>query len=149
MPTFNYQFTVNGPIERVRRFHSSTDILKRLTPLPLFVQIHEFGEMAEGMIARFTIWFGPLPLRYRVIHIDVGENGFTDVQLEGPMADWRHTHRFEPLSAERTRIHEHIEYEFPRGLRGLFARLAFSKPALYGLFTYRRLVTTLGVRRAA
>ena len=25
----------------------------------MFVQIHSFGEMEEGMIADFTLWLGP------------------------------------------------------------------------------------------
>ncbi len=147
MPVFRYTFTVDAPLEAVSAFHHSTDVLKRLTPPPLWVQIHHFGPMVEGMVAEFTLWVGPLPLRWRARHIEVGPHGFTDVQASGPLASWRHTHRFTPESPGRTRIEEHIEYDYPNGWRGLLARLLFNPAGLYALFTYRQLATRRGVQR--
>ncbi len=138
---FTYQFDVNAPLAAVSQFHSRTDILRKLTPPPVFVQIHDFGEMREGMIADFTMWFGPFPIRWHAEHINVSENGFTDVQRQGLMAKWEHTHRFEALTADKTRLHERIEYEYPSGWRGIAARLLFNKPGLYALFFYRKLIT--------
>lgn len=148
MPHFDYVFTVDAPLSAVADFHHSTDILKRLTPPPMFVQIHEFGAMREGMVARFTLWLGPIPLRWRARHENVGPNGFTDVQEEGPLATWRHTHTFSAESPTRSRVHEHIDYTHRPGLPGLFTRLLFSQAGLTGLFTYRRLVTQRALRHS-
>ncbi len=147
MPTFDYAFVVDAPLAAVSAFHQSTDILKRLTPPPMFAQIHDFGEMREGMVARFTLWLGPIPLRWQARHVDVGPNGFTDVQERGPLAAWRHTHHFSAESPTRTRIHEHIEYTHRPGLPGLFTRLIFGRIGLHALFTYRQLVTRRTLRR--
>ena len=52
----------------------------------------------EGAVADFTLWFGPLPLRWTAVHSEVSaQHGFTDTQQRGPLASWRHTHRFEAL----------------------------------------------------
>jgi ligand-binding SRPBCC domain-containing protein len=146
MPTFDYTFTVDAPLSAVADFHSRTDILKRLTPPPLFVQVHEFGEMRDGMVAKFTMWFGPVPVRWRAEHVDVNDHGFTDIQRQGPLATWRHRHQFSAESSGKTRIHEHIEYTHPGGVRGIFTRLFFGKPGLYALFTYRKLITRWSLR---
>lgn len=149
MSIFTYSFTVNAPLEAVGRFHSRTDILRRLTPPPIFVRIHRFGAMEEGMMAEFTMWFGPVPVRWRAEHINVGPHGFTDVQWEGPMETWKHTHRFLAESPTVTRIFEHIDYTYKPGWRGWLARLVFNKPGLYALFTYRKLITRWSLRRSA
>ena len=146
MPIFDYRFTVNAPLADVAQFHSRTDILKKLTPPPLFVQIHDFGEMAEGMVAEFTMWLGPIPLRWKAEHINVSETGFTDVQREGPLESWAHTHRFSAETPSQTTIHEHIEYTHPAGAKGLFTRAFFGKPGLFALFNYRKLITRWSLR---
>lgn len=147
MPTFNNTFTVNAPLQAVADFHSRTDILKKLTPPPLFVQIHDFGEMEEGMIANFTMWFGPIPVRWIAKHVNVSATGFSDVQQQGPLKTWAHTHRFVEASPNVTAVHDSIEYTHPDGWRGLLTRLMFGKPNLKFLFFYRMLVTRYYVRK--
>ncbi len=141
MPVFNYTFTVNAPKATVAAFHHDTTVLKKLTPPPIFVQIHDFEPLAESSVAQFTLWFGPIPIHWEAIHTNVDDSGFTDTQARGPLKRWQHTHRFSELDAEVTLVSEHIEYEYEPGLRGLPGRLLFSKPALYLLFTARRVIT--------
>lgn len=141
MPTFDYRFTVNAPLTAVSAFHHDTRVLKTLTPPPVFVQVHKFEPLGEGSQAEFTMWFGPIPLRWQAVHSDVSVNGFTDTQVSGPLQSWRHTHRFTAVTPNITEIHEHIEYTYPPGLRGLFSRLFFNKAGLTFLFTARKLIT--------
>ena len=135
MPVFDYSFDVAAPVEAVAAFHEDTRVLRRLTPA--YVQIHRFDPLADGAVAEFTVWFGPIPIRWRAVHRDVGPNGFTDIQDDGPLAAWVHTHRFEATGSQTSRVVEHIEYEYERGLRGVFGRLFFGPPALAALFWYR------------
>lgn len=146
MPSFTHQFTVNAPLQTVADFHSRTDILKQLTPPPLFVQIHDFGEMREGMIADFTMWFGPVPIRWKARHVNVSPTSFTDVQQQGPAEKWVHTHTFVEENGATT-VQDSIEYAHKSGLPGLFTRLMFAKPNMLFLFTYRKWVTRRGVRK--
>ncbi len=148
MTIFRNKFTVNAPLKAVADFHSRTDVLKKLTPPPLFVQIHDFGEMKEGMIADFTMWFGPVPIRWVAKHIDVNEYGFSDVQQQGPLETWGHTHRFSADSPTVTTVHDSIEYTHPAGWRGILTRLMFGKANLKLLFFYRMLVTRYYVGKA-
>jgi ligand-binding SRPBCC domain-containing protein len=141
MPIFDYQFTVHSPLRTVRDFHRDTSALKRLTPPPTFVQLHGIEPLAEGSVSEFTLWVGPLPLRWKAVHCDVSEEGFTDVQAEGPARKWEHTHSFHAITEDTTQIREHIDYEHRRGIWGVVTRVLFSRPNLYLMFTYRKLAT--------
>ncbi len=141
MTTFTYSFTVNAPLTAVSAFHHDTRALKTLTPPPIFAQIHHFEPLAEGAVAEFTLWFGPLPVRWTAVHSGVSENGFTDTQVSGPLQSWQHTHTFTAVSPTATRIDEHIAYSHDDGRRGLLSCLLFNRPALYLLFTARQVIT--------
>ncbi len=147
MAEFHYQFEVDAPVEQVRAFHHDTRALRRLTPPPMVVQLHRVDPLGEGSISQFTLWLGPIPIRWTALHQEVGPQGFTDVQVQGPMAAWRHTHRFEPLPGGRTRVVEHILYRHPPGWRGLLTRLLFGRVGLQLLFTWRRWATRSALGR--
>lgn len=147
MLTFDYTFTINAPLQAVSDFHHDTRVLKKLTPPPIFVQIHSFEPLGEDSVADFTMWFGPFPVRWQAIHSNVSVNGFTDTQASGPLKQWQHTHRFTAVSPHKTQVHEHIEYAHDHGWRGLISRLLFAKPGLYLLFTARKWLTRWHVRR--
>lgn len=141
MKTFNYEFTVAAPLAAVSNFHHNTRVLKKLSPPPIFVQIHRFEPLAEGSEAEFTLWFGPLPLRWLAVHSNVSLNGFTDTQAKGPLKSWQHTHRFTAISPTQTQVQEHIEYSHHAGLKGLFTKILFNHVGLFFLFTARKLLT--------
>ena len=147
MPVFTYQFTVNAPLTAVRDFHQDTSALKKLTPPPLWAQIHTFEPMAEGSKADFTLWFGPVPVRWQAVHFNITDNGFTDRQERGPLNSWQHTHRFTAVNHTTTRVKDQIQYEYPAGWRGLFCRLLFNKPGLTVLFTGRKLLTRHHIKK--
>jgi ligand-binding SRPBCC domain-containing protein len=148
MNQFQYQFTVSAPVTAVAQFHKDTTILKKLSPPPIFVQIHAFEPLAEGSKADFTMWFGPLPLRWLAVHSDVDpRHGFTDTQQTGPLAFWQHTHRFTAVDETTTLVTESIQYRHDRGRRGLLSRLLFNRPGLFLLFSYRKWRTRWECRR--
>ncbi len=149
MAVFDYQFTVHASLEAVQEFHRDTRALKRLTPPPTLVQLHQVDPLGEGSVSTFTLWIGPLPLYWKAVHRDVSPRGFTDVQAEGPLAKWQHTHTFTPLATDVTQIKEHIEYQHKEGLRGLLTRLLFARPNLYLMFAFRKYATRWHLRRAA
>jgi ligand-binding SRPBCC domain-containing protein len=89
MPVFDYKFTVHASLQELSDFHRDTSALKKLTPPPTIVQLHESEPMEEGSVSRFTLWVGPLPLRWKAVHRGVSERGFTDVDVHIPKT--RHT----------------------------------------------------------
>ncbi|MBT8241842.1 MAG: hypothetical protein KJN63_11505, partial [Acidimicrobiia bacterium] len=109
--------------------------------------VHSMEPLGEGSVSRFTIWAGPIPLRWEATHRNVTEAGFTDVQTDGPMARWEHTHTFRPLNLETTEVQEHIEYQHAGGFWGVVTRVFFAPPALKALFAYRRFQTVRHCKR--
>ena len=147
MTIFDFSFTVEASLSEVAGFHHDTSVLKRLTPPPIFAQIHTFEPLGEGSKAAFTLWFGPVPIRWEAVHTNVDQNGFTDTQVRGPLKRWRHTHRFAAINDSTTRVDEHIEYEHHAGLKGVASRLLFSRLALSFLFIARMLITKRHLQR--
>jgi ligand-binding SRPBCC domain-containing protein len=146
---FDYSFTVQAPLAAVGQFHHDARALPRLTPLPIRVQLHRVDPLGEGSVADFTLWFGPLPVRWVAIHSQVHPlRGFTDTQQSGPLKFWRHAHHFEALDANTTRVTEHIEYEHHAGWRGWLSRALYNPLALGGLFRYRAWATRQALRGA-
>ena len=147
MEVFERRFRVRASLRAVSAFHKSTKALKVLTPPPMMVQLHRGGEVADGAEAEFTLWLGPLPIRWVARHEDVRSDGFVDVQVRGPLRFWRHSHNFIPLHSGGVEVHDRVEFAHDSGLRGIWTRILFSKPALYGLFLYRAFRTQRGARR--
>ena len=148
MPTFSFEFQVNAPVKAVAAFHYGADAFKKLSPPPIFAQIHDFPPVAEGSEAEFTLWIGPLPLRWRAMHRDVTAQGFTDIQQSGPLQSWQHVHRFIAVSPTTTRVADHIRYSHKTGWRGLLSRILFNPFGLFALFTARKWLTRWHTRRA-
>lgn len=105
MRKFEHQFVVEAPIERVADFHRDARALRLLTPPPVIVQFHMVQPLREGSVADFTMWLGPIPVRWVAVHHDIDElKGFTDSMMKGPFEAWVHQHRFEAMDLKRTRI---------------------------------------------
>lgn len=142
MKTFDFNFIVHSPLVDVAEFHRDTRALRRLSPPPVYVQLHRIDPMAEGSISEFTLWFGPLPIRWTAQHSSVDPLlGFTDTQIHGPMKSWIHTHKFSEERIGFTRISEHIEYDHFEGARGILTRLLFTPFGLRMTFLYRKFAT--------
>jgi ligand-binding SRPBCC domain-containing protein len=147
MQTFDYEFTVNAPRSAVSNFHHDTSILKKLTPPPIFIQIHQFDALADGSTAELTMWFGPIPIPWTAVHSNVSEAGFTDTQTIGPLKHWQHTHQFLAASDQQTLVKEHVEYDYEKGFKGVLSRLFFNRTGLFLLFTARKWLTRWHVSR--
>lgn len=143
MAVFEDRFRVKATLEAVSFFHKDTRTLQRLTPPPVIVQIRHIEPLAEGSKSAFTLWFGPLPVRWLAVHSHVDpRSGFTDTQAQGPMKQWIHTHHWQASEAGMTvtDMVEHVVYEHHPGLRGLLSQLLFAPPLLKFMFAYRRRV---------
>ncbi|HIF00674.1 MAG: hypothetical protein ABGZ23_21735 [Fuerstiella sp.] len=141
MPVFDFRFTVDAPVEAVSAFHFEPGILKTLTPPLMIMRIHRFEPLAEESVSDFTMWIGPIPIRWQAVHSNVSASGFTDTQSSGPMKSWIHTHSFAATDENTTEVHEHVEFEHFGGLRGIRSRILFPQFALLALFTMRKLIT--------
>ena len=137
-----FRFRVKAPLGAVIDFHRHSSSLKAITPpwTPLSgVSAPEV--LAEGDEMEFTLWAGPLPIRWKARIAAVSEDGFVDEQVSGPFELWRHRHRFfaadEAADTESsTWVEDTIEARLPRHLFwGLIGR--FMWLGLPIVFAYR------------
>jgi ligand-binding SRPBCC domain-containing protein len=149
VPAFDWITRVAAGVEDVAEFHAAPRIIRRLTPFVVPMSMHRMDPLDEGSISEFTLWFGPIPVRWTALHVDVDpRTGFTDVQTAGPFPLWRHCHRFQTVPSGGTAIIEHVEYRHGSGWPGLLTRLLFSRPMLTLLFAYRSAVMRWSLRHA-
>jgi ligand-binding SRPBCC domain-containing protein len=143
---YSHRFKVKAPVRAVAAFHHDSRVLKLLTPPPIFIQMHRFDPLAEGSVADFTLWLGPLPVRWVAIHSKIDPLlGFTDTQLRGPFATWIHRHSFEPCGPDETEVIDEIQAELGRGFSGLLGRLMWIN--LPFMFFYRGWITRRAIQK--
>lgn len=145
---FHRSFQVKAPIERVVSFHRSANSLKAITPPFLFMSaIQAPAELSEGDEMAFTLWMGPLPVRWEARVENFTPVGFDDIQTRGPYQRWMHEHRFEALAPNLTRIDDQIEYQLHR--HGFWRIISFLMSlGLPVLFWYRALRTKALLERS-
>jgi len=137
MRQFSHCFEVRAPIERVAEFHRDTQALRKLSPPPMFVTFNKLQPLAEGSLADFTLWLGPIPVRWVAVHSAVDpRQGFTDSQKIGPFDTWVHRHTFRSLGDQLTEVIDEIQAEPGKQfVGGLVSRLMWL--GLPVLFAYR------------
>ena len=143
MPVLIDRYQVLAPLDAVSNFHFDPRAMAHLTPPPVIVQIHSTEPLAENSRTTFTLWFGPLPVKWRARHVRVSrEGGFTDLQEHGPFLRWEHTHAWRADGPDSTEMVEIIHYQHKSGIQGWFTRLLFAPIMLRLMFAYRRGVIT-------
>lgn len=143
---FQHRFVVHAPLEDVRAFHTDTRSMAAITPPPIVVRVHEAPALlGEGDTMRFTLWLGPLPIRWAARFSDVGAEGFTDEQVAGPFALWKHRHAFVPLSGGRTEVRDVVVARLDRNPVNALVGLSMwlGMPVLFA-FRARRTKALLG-----
>src|SRR5688500_2552108 len=88
------------------RWHERPGALQRLIPPWEEVRVERVtGGIQNGARVELVMKIGLLRVRWVAEHSDYrpGEL-FRDVQLHGPFAQWEHTHRFEPVTADTSRL---------------------------------------------
>jgi ligand-binding SRPBCC domain-containing protein len=66
---------------------------------------------------------------------------FSDVQVSGPFAYWKHTHTFEPDGPDACTLEDKVEYALPFGLLGRWVAGRYVRHTLEKMFEHRHTVT--------
>jgi ligand-binding SRPBCC domain-containing protein len=141
--TFIRRSRIEAPAAYVYAWHALPDALERLTPPGERVKIIEkTGGIERG--ARVVLQFGRWPFRRRWVaeHLEFEEGRyFSDVQVSGPFAYWKHTHTFDPDGPSACFLEDRVEYALPlgflgRGIAGWYVRRKLAK-----LFEFRHNTT--------
>jgi|688.fasta_scaffold17138_4 ligand-binding SRPBCC domain-containing protein len=104
---------------------------RTLTPAPI--------KMHPGALIEHEIRMLGLPMRWRsrILEFDPPRR-FVDFQESGPYALWHHTHRFEALDAQHTRVVDEVRYRMPLGPLGSIAHALFTRAMLTRIFAFRQ-----------
>ncbi len=112
---YQHRFRVQAPLEAVAEFHSHPAAMAAITPPPIFVQVHQAPPaVADGQAMDFTMWLGPLPLRWQASFEDVTATGFVDRMVQGPLAAWSHRHSFVPVGDAQTDVVDELAVQVRR-----------------------------------
>jgi ligand-binding SRPBCC domain-containing protein len=146
---YHHRFEVAAPLVRVVEFHRQASSMAAITPPPIVVQMHQAPPvLQDGDEMRFTLWLGPLPIRWHARIERLPEGNFLDRQLSGPFARWEHRHTFEALDAQRTAVIDDVTAEYSSHWFWKFVGIGMwlSMPIL---FAFRGWMTRRLLERAA
>lgn len=137
---YQHTFHVAASQAAVSAFHADAASLGAITPPPVIVRINSSPpRLAEGDIMDFTMWLGPLPIRWTARIEQVSPSGFTDSQINGPFKRWVHRHNFIPINDHATEVVDEISYEIKGhawwGLVGGF--MALTLPILFAFRAWK------------
>lgn len=131
--------------EEVYRWHLRPGAFERLAPpwQSVDVKCREGAVDQEGARVTLSMGFGPFRQEWVAEHREiVPGRGFTDVQLAGPFANWRHQHRFLPGDDGRgTLLEDAIDFAPPLGAVGAMVSGRAIIRSLERVFRYRHTTT--------
>jgi ligand-binding SRPBCC domain-containing protein len=108
-------FEVRAPLEAVADFHAQSASMAAITPPPVMVRVHRAEKtLRDGDEMDFTLWLGPLPVRWLAKIEATTRNGFVDRQIKGPFKKWAHRHSFERVDDTTTRVRDEIHIRLQR-----------------------------------
>ena len=126
--------------KQVFEWHLRPGAFERLTPPWADVEVLEkSGEISEGGTVLLRVTRGPVSVKWRVKHTDF-EHGalFTDEQVKGPFAHWKHSHRFSDAPEGGTRYVDEVDWDLPAGpLLKLVGGAAAARKELERMFEFR------------
>ncbi len=106
------------------------------------------GRIAEGVRTELELKQGPLSRKWLVEYSEVVPGkSFTDRQVEGPFAEWVHTHRCEPLDGESSALVDQIAYALPLAALGQGIAGRWAETHLDRLFYYRHAILRMDLER--
>ena len=106
---YTHCFRVRAPLEAVAEFHRRSASMATITPPPIVVRVHRAPVVQrEGDEMDFSLWLGPLPVRWLAHIEDVSPTGFSDRQMRGPFKQWIHRHSFVSIDANTTDVLDEV-----------------------------------------
>jgi ligand-binding SRPBCC domain-containing protein len=107
---YRHAFRVRAPLADVAQFHASAESLRAITPPLIPITLHSAPrQMADGDEMDFTMWMGPLPVRWVARVEDVSSTGFLDRQVQGPFSAWMHRHSFAVVDEATTEVIDEVQ----------------------------------------
>lgn len=134
---YHHRFEVHAPLTAVADFHRQSASMGAITPPPVIVRVHSAPSvLRDGDEMDFTMWLGPLPVRWVARIKDVTPTGFIDQMITGPFALWEHRHTFVPIHDAATAVVDDVHAQLsPHPLWRVIGLAMWLNMAI--LFAYR------------
>jgi ligand-binding SRPBCC domain-containing protein len=138
-----HRSTIEAPAAAVYAWHALPEALELLTPPEAHVAVlQRTGGIERG--GRVVLRIGRWPFRRRWVaehqDFEVGHY-FSDVQVSGPFAYWKHTHTFEPMGPAACILEDKVEYVLPLGFLGQWFAGKIVRRKLAVMFKHRHEAT--------
>lgn len=149
MPAFRHTTKIDVEAAALEQWHLSPGAFRRLTPPWERMRIiEEPSKIADGTRAVIKVKAGPFWTNWIAEHQDCEPGfGFSDVQVKGPFAGWKHVHRFRRAGADASELSDEIDYRLPFGFFGNLVGGGLVKKKLERAFNYRHAVTKADLER--
>jgi uncharacterized protein (TIGR01777 family) len=149
MPVFEKKSVVEAPVEKLFDWHTGPYAFERLVPPWDKIQVLEKeGTITNGSRIVLQMKQGFWPIRWVAVHDDFIEGKqFRDTQVEGPFAQWIHTHQFQSLTEKTSQLTDHVEYKALFGALGDIVAGGFIAEKLKRTFTFRHTRTQNDLKR--
>ena len=130
-------------------WHERPGALARLTPPwePVRV-VRQEGTIHDGDRTVLELPVGPLSMTWEAVHSGYHPGReFSDQQVRGPFALWKHTHRVTPGSDGQSLYEDDLEYATPLGALGRLIGSGWVRRRLERMFVYRHRKLGLDLQR--
>jgi len=139
---FIKQSEIAAPPKAVFAWHELPGAVEQLTPPWERAEVLERPAphlgLQVGTRVIFKVFTGPFWRLWVAEHTEYDPpHLFTDIQLRGPFAYWRHNHRFELTERGTTLMTDEIEYALPLGWLGELVAGNSTREKLRRMFDYR------------
>ena len=141
---YSRKVTLPVSAEEAFAWHERPGALERLIPPWEDVRVASHGEgIRNGSRVVLVTRQGPLRLRWVAEHCDYQEGQqFRDIQVEGPLRHWNHTHTFHQATKDTSVLEDHVEYCLRGGVIGKIAAGRAIRTKIERMFAYRHATTT-------
>jgi len=139
VPIYEKRSVIDTPAPALFAWHTRPGAFERLAPPWEHMRIvSRHGGIADGSRVTLEIRRGLFKTRWEALHRDFIEGKqFTDIQVAGPFKKWEHTHKVEPVDAERSALIDHVDYTLPFGPVGAMAAGVVARKMMDRLFAFR------------
>lgn len=138
-------------VETLFAWHERIGAFERLSPPWDQAKVVEHtGGIRDGARVVLDVPTGPVHTRWVIEHRDYQQNRqFRDIMLQGPFAQFDHTHKFVPDGANASTLEDVIEYELPLGALGALGGGWYAGNTLDHVFRYRHALLLGDLQRHA
>ncbi len=147
--TFRQVTRIKVAAAALERWHLAPGAFQRLAPpWERMRVIQEPNGIVDGSRAILRMKTGPVWAEWVAEHQDCRPGvGFTDLQVKGPFAYWKHVHTFEPAGTGVSELVDEVHYRLPMGFVGRALGGSMVRKKLERTFRFRHAITKMDLER--